>query len=144
MTSTETALSVHRSFWLIAIVGLVWNAMGAANFIFQLDPEVIASYRESEQAIIRDRPIWATAGFATAVFGGTIGCILLLLKRSLAKYLFLASLAGAILAAIHAIGTNASFSVGEAVGILLMPVAVAAFLVWYTGFATRKGWLHAT
>lgn len=57
----------HWSFWLISGLMLLWNVAGSANFIVQMNPDMIASYREHEQTLISNRPLWATAGFAFAV-----------------------------------------------------------------------------
>jgi hypothetical protein len=135
---------VHWSFWVITIFMLIWNALGCVNFIVQMNPDMVSSYRESEQAIIQGRPLWATTGFATAAFGGALGCILLLLRKSFATYLFVASLAGVFIAVIHSLTTGAAFSIGEIIGIIVMPIAVAVFLVWYSKYGTNRGWLNAT
>ncbi len=137
----KPAFSVHWSFWAIGVVALIWNAMGAINFIVQMDPDTLAAYRESERAIIEGRPAWATAAFALAVFGGTLGCILLLLRKSAATYLFVASLLGVIVTMIHTLGINIDFGLGEILGIILMPLVVAAFLIWYARQAENKGWI---
>ncbi len=114
--------------------------MSVVNFFVQMNPDVVAAFRESERAIIEGRPAWATAGFAIAVFGGALGCVLLLLRKSAAVYLFVASLFGVVVTMVHALGSGIEFSLGEILGIILMPLAVAAFLVWYSKWAERKGW----
>ena len=134
--------SVHWSFWLICILMLIWNVMGCINFFVQMNPEMLASYRESEQAIVEGRPTWATAAFAMAVFGGALGCLLLLFKKSLAYYLFIMSLFGVMVTMIHALSVGISFGIGEILGIILMPLAVAAFLIWYSKLVKSKGWLN--
>ena len=78
--SDKSAGNIHWSFWVIGAVALIWNGMGAINYGMQMNPDMLASYRESERAIIEGRPAWATAGFAFAVFGGTLGSVLLLLR----------------------------------------------------------------
>jgi len=135
-------IKIHWSFWLISVLMLVWNLMGGINFLIQMNPEMIASYRETEQAIIQGRPSWATISFAIAVFGGAIACVVLLLRRALAYYLFIISLLGVILTTIHTLSIDADFSMGEMAGIIFMPNAVAIFLVWYSKYAERKLWLR--
>ncbi len=130
----KAARGVHWSFWAIGAVALIWNVMGVINFFVQMNPDVLAAYRESERAIIEGRPAWATGGFAIAVFGGALGCLLLLLRKSAAYYLFIASLLGVLVTMIHALG-------GEILGIILMPLVVAAFLIWYSKQAESKGWI---
>ena len=140
----ETNDGVHWSFWLIGVVTLIWNAMGVMNYLMQMNPEAIADFPESHRAIIESRPAWATGGFAIAVFGGTIGCVLLLLRKSVGTYVFIASLLGTIVTMIHTIRIASStidFSLFEIVVMILMPLVVAAFLIWYSKQAGSKGWI---
>ena len=97
----ETVGGVHWSFWAIGAVALIWNVMGVINFFVQMNPDLLAEYRESERAIVEGRPAWATGAFAIAVFGGALGCLLLLLRKSAAYYVFIASLLGVIVTNIH-------------------------------------------
>jgi len=132
---------VHWSFWLIAIIALIWNGMGAINFAVQMLPGAAEAYRTSEQAIIAHRPLWATIAFAVAVFGGTLGAILLLAKRQIAFYLFVVSFVGAVIAVADPLMRGVEFGVGEIIGIVAMPVVFAAALIWYAKYAAQKGWL---
>ncbi len=135
----ENVVGVHWSFWAIGAVGLIWNVLGAINFVVQMNADSLAAYREVEQALIVGRPAWATVAFAVAVFGGALGCLLLLLKKSAAFYLFVASLLGVIVTITHTLGVDVDFGPGEIVGIILMPLLVAAFLIWYSKYAEGKG-----
>ncbi|MCZ6588967.1 MAG: hypothetical protein O7B24_13580 [Alphaproteobacteria bacterium] len=142
--SDETVGRVHWSFWAIGAVALIWNAMGVMNFFMQMNADTLASFPESQRAIIEGRPTWATAGFAMAVFGGALGCLLLLLRKSAAFYLFVASLLGVIVTSAYTLGMAGSttdFSPFEIVMIILMPLVVAAFLIWYSKRAGNKGWI---
>ena len=138
----KTVGSVHWSFWVIGAIALIWNVMGVINFFVQMNPDVLAAYRESERAIVEGRPLWATMGFAMAVFGGAFGCLLLLLRKSAAYYLFVASLLGVIVTMTHTLGLGIDFGLGELLGIILMPLVVAAFLIWYSKNAKSKGWIR--
>ena len=84
----ETVGRVHWSFWAIGAVTLIWNVMGVINFFMQMNADALASFPESHRAIIEGRPAWATGAFAIAVFGGALGCLLLLLRKSAAYLLF--------------------------------------------------------
>ena len=55
--------------------------------------------------------------------------------------MFIASLLGVIVAMTHAIGIGIDFGFGEVLGIILMPLVVAAFLIWYSKQAESKGWI---
>ena len=137
----ENVSGVHWSFWVIGTIALIWNVLGSINFFMQMNPDLVASYRESERAIIEGRPVWGTVAFAIAVFGGALGCLLLLLRKSVAYYLFIASLLGVIVTTAHTLGIGIDFGPGEILGIILMPPAVAAFLIWYSKHAESKGWI---
>jgi hypothetical protein len=132
---------VHWSFWVIAAVALIWNVMGVLNYFVQMNPDMLADYRESEWAIIEGRPAWATSAFAIAVFGGALGCILLLIRKSAAKYLFIASLLGMVVTMVHTLGSGVDFGLGEILGIILMPLSVAVYLIWYSMRTESKGWI---
>ncbi len=141
----KTVGGVHWSFWLIGAVALIWNVVGVINFFVQMNPDVLAAYRESERAIVEGRPAWATGAFAIAVFGGAVGCLLLLLRKSAAYYLFIASLLGVIVTMTHTVGIATStidFSPFEVSMMILMPLLVAAFLFWYSKRAQSKGWIR--
>ncbi len=142
--NNENVGGVHWSFWAIGAIALIWNVMGVINFFMQMNADALASYPESHRAIIEGRPAWATGGFAIVVFGGALGCLLLLLRKSAAYYLFIASLLGVIVTMTHTLGIASSiidFSAFEILMMILMPLVVAAFLIWYSKQAQSKGWI---
>ncbi len=135
---------VHWSFWAISAVALIWNVLGGANFFMQMNADVVAAMPELNRAIIEGRPAWATGGFAIAVLGGALGCLLLLLRKSAAYYLFVASLLGVIVTVLHTLGMAGSaidLTPFEISGYILMPLVVAAFLIWYSKHAESRGWI---
>lgn len=140
----KTVGNVHWSFWLIAIIALLWNVGGAINYLMQTNLEFVASLPETHRAIIEGRPVWATGGFAIGVFGGALGCILLLLRKSSAFYVFIISLLGMIVTMIHTINVARStieFSAFEIVVMILLPIIVAAILAGYTKQAMSRNWI---
>ena len=135
MMNNETNKVVHWSFWLVSVVALVWNVGGSINYLMQTNLEFVATLPETHRAIIEGRPVWATGGFAVGVFGGALGCILLLFRKSFAFYVFIASLLGIIVTMIHTVHVAASsivFTFTEIIVMILLPIIVAAFLIWYT------------
>ncbi len=139
----ETVGSVHWSFWTIGAVALIWNIMGVINFFVQMNADMVAAMPETHRVIIEVRPAWATGAFAIAVFGGALGCLLLLLRKSAAYYMFIASLLGVIVAMtphLDMIGSTINDPF-EIVMMILMPLVVAAFLIWYSKQAESKGWI---
>ena len=137
----KTVGGVHWSFWAIGAVALIWHVLSGINFFAQMNPDVLDAYRESERALVEGRPAWVTGAFAIAVFGGAIGSLLLLLRRSAAFYAFVASLLGAIVTMTHSLGVDIEFGVGVILGTIVLPPVLAAFLIWYSKWSESKGWI---
>ncbi len=134
----EAVGRVHWSFWLLSIVALIWNALGSMNYLMQMNPEALADYPEAARVLAETRPAWATGAFAIAVFGGVLGGLLLLLRKSVAVYFFIAALVGVIVTNVHTVRVPGSSEIwlGSA-----MSLVVAVFFVWYSRMAERKRWI---
>ena len=140
----KTIGNVHWSFWLISIIALLWNVGGIINYLMQTNLEFVSTLPDTHRAIIEGRPVWATAGFAIGVFGGALGCLLLLFRKSSALYVFIASLLGVIVTVIHTINvatTIIDFDAVEIVVMILMPIIVAAILIGYTKQVMSRNWI---
>lgn len=134
----KSTCGVHWSFWVISAVTLIWNVMGGINFFMQMNPDALADYPEAARSLVEGRPAWATGAFAIAVFGGALGCLLLLLRKSVAYYVFIASFLGVIVTNIHTFGVTRSTEIWVS---SLMSLVVAVFLIWYSKRAERKNWI---
>lgn len=79
----------------VLITALLWNMLGIFALTMQLllTPEMISKLPQEQQLAYKQQPLWATLAFAVAVFGGALGCLLLLFKKSLAIFTLIASLA---------------------------------------------------
>ena len=133
-------------FWIIAGVALLWNALGVMAFVMQvaMSPEALAALSEAERALHEGFPVWALAAFATAVFGGTLGSVFLLMRRAVAYPVFILSLFGIIVQMIY------NFLIAETIDVYgpggtIMPIMIlvfGAFLVWFSKSSKQKGWIH--
>ena len=122
-----------RVFWAIGLLGLIWNALGCFNFILQMDPDALADFPPAYRAVIAHRPGWVTAAFLVAVFGGALGCVLMLLRRATARPALFVSLLGVVLTMGHALWVGAAAPGGMSLVMSSgMSLVVAAALVWYT------------
>lgn len=139
----ESKSGAHWSFWLIGVLCLVWNLMGVFAYIQEMNPEAVALLPEAHRAMIESRPAWATSAFAIAVWGGALGCVLLLLRKTIAFYIFVASLLGVIVQMIYNLAiaeSTLSYGPFEITMVIMIP-AVALFLVWYTRYTADKNWI---
>lgn len=132
-------------FWVISIVALIWNAMGVMAYLGQayMTDEVRDALPEAQRALYENVPSWVTAAFAVAVFGGLLGCLLLLLRKKMATSVLMLSLIGIIVQMVYNFFmSNAAEAYGP--GGMIMPIMVLVigfFLVWFSKNATAKGWL---
>tara|TARA_R110001606_G_scaffold379563_1_gene539668 strand:- start:57 stop:476 length:420 start_codon:yes stop_codon:yes gene_type:complete len=133
--------------WLksVAWAALIWNLLGVIAFIMQMlmTPDMISKLPIEQQAAYSNTPIWSTIAFATAVFGGVLGCILLLLKKAIARVLFALSLAGIfiqqfynfiVINSIELLGASAVF-----MPIFVVVIAIILLLLSHKG--KQQGWL---
>lgn len=136
----KAVVDVHWSFWAIGAVGLIFNFMGCFNFISQMNAENVASMPDVYRMMVENRPAWGTGAFAIAVFGGALGCLLLLLRKSFAVYVFVVALAGTVVAQLPFLGT-ADFPAAAWIG-WLSQLVVGAFLIWYSKQTESKAWIN--
>ena len=62
----KTVVSIHWSFWVISLVGLIFNLIGCMNYISQINAENVASMPDVYRAMVESRPAWGTGAFAIA------------------------------------------------------------------------------
>ncbi len=130
--------------WLIGIIGGLWSSIGVLSFMFaRLNVEAVMSRFPPEQReYFESFPLWAVAFWAIGVFGGVIGCLLLLLKKRLAYHVLLASLIGAIvsnLGGLFLLGGMEVMGGTSELGLTLFPIVFAAFLAYYARALSKKG-----
>ena len=138
--SSAKSNPIHWSFWLVGGFAVVWNALGGANFYIQLTAADLSFMPEWWQNVAQSRPDWATGAMAVSVFGGVLGGALLLLKKRAAYYAFIFSLIGTLLTLSHAVGIDGAGPRQIFEG-LIMPVAVAFALIFYSKMAINKNWV---
>ena len=136
----STVIGARAPVWLriVAALGLIWNCFGVYNYLM-----TVGVVGGADIAAASAMPAWATGAFAIAVFGGTLGCIGLLMLKRWSKLLLLLSLLGVLVMdlwmfVLSGLGTTAT---SAELGITIAVVVVAIFLVWLAYSADRKGWL---
>lgn len=86
------------TFWKVAIIAFIWNLLGVLYYLGQtfIPDEIIAVLPKEKSTLLYNAPAWITVAFAIAVWGGLLGCILLLLRKQSAKRVFVISFLGII------------------------------------------------
>ena len=142
---TQTKSTAPKWFIITAALAFIWNLMGVMAFIshMMITPEMIAELPQAEQDLYNSTPLWATIAFACAVFGGALGTLTLLLKKTMAEPLLLLSLVGVIIQMFHSFVISNSFEVYGPGGAIMpaMVVIIAIALLRLASKAKVNGWL---
>lgn len=143
-------------FKFLAIIGLLWNLLGVLSYLFYtalidkfMTPEVLDAMPEADRInaeaqleLLANTPAWATGAYAIAVFGGLLGCILMLMRRNLAVPVLGLSLGGVLVQNYHNIVmANALEVMGPTSLILPSVVLLFAILLLFAAIkAKNEGW----
>lgn len=139
MEQTVKAPAVPVSFWVVAVLGFLWNCIGAWFYIqARLDPDaVMAGAPQEMRDYVANMPLWANIGYGFGIWGSFAGSVLMLMRSRHAVTAFLVSLLGAIV----------SFT-GQAMAGVLRPaepaliLTIILFLWWYSRNEAAKGLLR--
>ncbi|MFD1014880.1 hypothetical protein [Winogradskyella rapida] len=140
--------TLNRPLWfaIVAIVLLIWNALGIFSFFAHtfISDEALAALPAEESALYGAYPFWTTVIFAIAVATGFIGALGLVLKKAWSKKAFIISLLAIIPQMIHNVfftDAIAVYGTAEAVTMPILVVLLAIFALWFSSYGIKKGWL---
>src|SRR5829696_1297971 len=133
--------------WVIGIIGGLWSAMGVVSFtLTQLRVEAVMSrFPPDQRAYFESFPLWVVALWALGVFGGLIGCLLLLLRNRLAVPVLLTSAIGLTLTNLAGLFLlNGIAVMGGSIDLALtaLPIVVGALLAYYAHAMRNHGVLR--
>jgi hypothetical protein len=130
--------------WVFGIIGALWSSMGVMSFmVTQMNVEAVMSrFPPQQREYFESFPLWTVGFWGIGVFGGVIGCLLLLLRHRLAFHALIASAIGtivSILGGLFLLGGMKVMVETDAMGLTLFPIIVAAFLAVYARAMRHKG-----
>lgn len=123
----RTRAATPTSFWIVAGLSLIWNAIGANDYLqTQLRNRAYLDQMADGMGLTVDQliahfaasPWWLDAFWALGVWGAVAGSVLLLMRRRHALAAFLASLIGLIVVSINGFlepppgAQNMAFAIG--------------------------------
>ena len=131
-------------FWVVSSVALVWNLLGVLAFFAQMALD-LGTLSEAEREFYNATPTWATLAFAVAVFGGTLGCVALLLRKSWAFLMLVICLAGIVVQISHSLFIGNGIEVFGPQGLVLpaLTFGIGVLLVWFASYSAKRGWLNS-
>lgn len=139
-------IAVPGWFRAAATLLLLWNLFGVWSLYTQytMTPEAIAALPGAQRAMWQAMPGWLWIAYAVAVGAGTLGALLLLLRRRAAVPLFALSLVAVVVqfgVVLFPAGGLALMGPAQALPMPLTIIAVAALALWLSLRARRRGWI---
>ena len=134
-------------FWIVSILALLWNLMGVMSYLEQayMTDEMKAQYTADQLTLMEGIPVWVTAAFAIAVWGGLLGCIALLFAKKWAKPVLMLSLIAILIQMAYSFFmTNATEIYGPIPGVIvpLLVIIIGIALVQFARIAEKRNWIR--
>lgn len=146
--TTELASKTPWHLWVVGIVSLLWNAMGATDFTMtQVKPEVwLKAYTPEQVAYIQGFPLWSVVAWGVGTWGSFLGSVLLLARKGPAFHFFAASLVGALFTTLYSFGLSDGMKImGGGVGMVVFNgiiLTVSVLLLIYSRSMRKRGVLR--
>jgi hypothetical protein len=143
MNETPTKAKTPWHLWLVGTLSLLWNAVGAMDYVMTMtkNEEYMSAFSEEQLEYFYSFPSWVVSCWAIAVWGAVLGSLLLLLRKKLALPVFAVSLAGMVATTIYNfLMTNGLEIMGTGGAIFSAVIfAIAALLVIYSQRMAKRG-----
>ena len=130
------------SFWVVSILGLIWNAFGGfdywmtrtrnLDYLAQAgDPQIVLAWVDSF-------PLWAQICWGLGVWGSIAGSVLLLLRSRHAVSAFLVSLVAALLSFSYQLLISDVPASLDTTGGKVIPIVILAIVAFLWQFSKRE------
>ena len=143
MNTGETRPKTPIHLWIVGILALLWNAMGAFDYLVtQLRADFYMSqFTEEQLAYFYGFPAWATSFWAIAVWSALAGSVGLLLRKKWSVWAFGVAIVGLLMTTIYNFGmSNGAEIMGSGAVIFSVIIwAISIFLLGYSCALSKKG-----
>lgn len=133
-------------FWVIAVVALLWNAVGAFDFLatqIQLE-SYMSAFSQEQLAYFYGIPTWAVITWGIATVSALFGSIAMLVRLRRAYELFIVSLLGIVFTSIHSFVLSDGAQIMGTGGVIFsgVIVAIGIFLIFFSRAMRQRGVLR--
>lgn len=129
--------------WIVGILALLWNAMGAFDYVateMRLD-FYMAQYSEEQLTYFYAFPAWVVAAWAIGVWAAVAGSVALLLRRRWAVWMFALSLVGMAVTTLYELVVTDGAAMMGSQGLIFLAVIwlIAILLFLYARRQALRG-----
>lgn len=135
-------------FWIVAILFLLWGAMGCwacyQQFRIGADAWGDPANAEYNRALYAALPAWYNYVYAIAVGTALLGALALLARSAAARLLFIVSAIAIVVQFGYAFLATDLIAHKGAAAVLPFPIlilVIALVEIWFAGLARRRGWI---
>ena len=129
--------------WIVGILSLLWNAMGAFDYLAtQLELEsYMSGFSEEQLEYFYGFPAWATSFWAIAVWSALAGSVGLLLRKKWSVWAFGVAIVGLLMTSIYNFGmSNGAEIMGTGAVIFSVIIwVISIFLLGYACALSKRG-----
>ena len=134
-------------FWVVAVIALLWAGMGCWSYLNEvtMTPDDLAKLPVAQREAWAAMPKWLFGVFAIAVWSALAAAIAMVLRRRIARTLYIVSLVAIVvqfgwLFVMTPMLKTMGFA--EAAGVPIVIAVAGAVLIWFSGMAAQRGWLR--
>jgi hypothetical protein len=143
MDERFTPRPVAGWYMAAAIVSLVLMALGCVALAMHLTADQ-ATLPLDQRALFQAEPKWVVAASAVGIIAGTLGALLLVLRRRAAEPLLLVSLLALLVWVVGMFATPSfrDLMSTEHIFIVIVTLAVTWTIYWFARHSRQRGWLR--
>ncbi|MGH1421002.1 MAG: hypothetical protein ACRBEQ_04225 [Hyphomonas sp.] len=122
--------------WVVGVLGVLWNLIGVVDFsatVTKFEP-YMSNFPQEALDYYYSMPVWSFVVWGIAVWAALIGCVLILMRKSMAVAFLGASLGAALISFGHGMINPAPEGLGN-------PIMMIAIIGLAVGFLVYALWL---
>jgi hypothetical protein len=138
----ETAMKAPWHLWVIGILTLLWNAVGALDYVMTQTKAdwYMSNFTQQQLDYFYGYPAWAVGFWAIGVWAALAGSALLLVRSRYAGSAFALSILGIVGTSVYSFGiadTSMSEITGPGAMAFTAAIVIVAILCWVYARAMR-------
>lgn len=133
-------------FWIITVVAVLWNAVGAFDFLatqIRLQP-YMSAFTDEQLAFFYGIPTWAVITWGIATWGALLGSLTMLGRLRWAYHLFIISFVAMLATSFQNFLLSNGAEIMGSAGLIFsgVIVAIGIFLILYSRAMLQRGVLR--